>query len=146
MTLNWVIRYERIISELQDPVGLMGFIVDKTKCSLPYFESVNGCTIWLQFVILTSLITDKLKTIRNNFPGHLFTVKTLAKLRDQYYWLSCQIDLIDWGHRNLLIRKNTTLDIPMWTNSYGYCRTLYRNRHRPPVCFGNIGDYFTRLI
>ena len=60
------------------------------------WESVDGCSNWHQLVVPKALVPDVLKRGHSDASsGHLGVTKTLAKVRECFYWPTCGIDVED---------------------------------------------------
>jgi RNase H-like domain found in reverse transcriptase/Reverse transcriptase (RNA-dependent DNA polymerase)/Integrase zinc binding domain/Integrase core domain/gag-polyprotein putative aspartyl protease len=64
------------------------------------WESPDGKLKILQVIVPKSRISEVLKEVHNGVSGgHLGINKTVAKIRERFYWLRCRMDVLDWCHR-----------------------------------------------
>lgn len=64
------------------------------------WESVNGTSNHLQIVLPKTRVKEVLEEIHNGKSGgHLGVNKTLAKLRQRFYWVNYKLDVEEWCRR-----------------------------------------------
>jgi len=120
---------------------------------------VDGNSSRRQLVVPEALVPDVLKSVHSDVSGgHLGVTKTLAKVRERFYWPACRIDVEDWIQRcsscNASKGPNTRGQARMQVYNVGYPFERIATDIAgpfPETDQGNryilvVGDYFSKWI